>query len=284
MPRSIVVLLLVLLALPCPVLAGEHLLFCNNPEKIRLPGAYGNALLRAGETYTIFYHFRNVTRDTAPFVIGLRETNGSPLRFSARQGLADPNRDPSVAGRQAMARYLSSPDTEFVGKKGFARFAYPLRPRQVASGVLTVRCETDAVLRLYFRHDRWTAPGVHTIVVPDPRREIEVSLSGETRTRYFRIGEREIGMHHALDGTYGMLYAFRIDAPEGRRVRVSFSPRGGKAGLVGSLNGKLRQSRIIPATHWRVFCEAIAGKNGLNLTTAPFGGVFYPVELLFELL
>ena len=81
-----------------------------------------------------------------------------------------------------------------------------------------------------------------------------------------------------------MLYAFRIAAPEGRKVRVSFSPRGGKGGLVGSVNGNMQQSRIIPATHWRVFCEAKAGKNGVNLTTAPFGGVFYPVELMFQLM
>ncbi len=30
--------------------------------------------------------------------------------------------------------------------------------------------------------------------------------------------------------------------------------------------------------------DAIAGKNGINMTTSPFGGVFYPVELAFELL
>lgn len=92
-------------------------------------------------------------------------------------------------------------------------------------------------------------------------------------------------MSRHLDGTYGMMYAFKVDAPAGRRVRVSFSPRGGKAGLVGSLNGALRQSSIIPATRWKVFCEAVVGKNGsMVLTTSPFGGVFYPVELVFQLL
>jgi hypothetical protein len=281
--RSLLLILFFLTAWH-PALAEDHLLFCNNPEKIRIPGAYANAVLKAGDTYTIFYHFKNVGREYGPFVLGLRSISGKSLRFMTRQGLADPSHDPCTAGRQAMARYLSAPEDIYIGKHGYARFAYPLAPRQVASGILTVRCESDATLRLYFRHDKWNVPGVETITVTEPRREIPISLSKQSQTQYYRIGLREAGMHKRLDGTYGMLYAFRIDAPLGRRVRVCFSPRGGKGGMVGSLNGSLRQSQIIPATHWRVFCEAISGKGGLNLTTAPFGGVFYPVEIMFQLL
>jgi hypothetical protein len=92
-------------------------------------------------------------------------------------------------------------------------------------------------------------------------------------------------MSKHLDGTYGMLYAFKVDAPPGRKVRVSFSPRGGHAGLVGSVGGIMRQSRIVGAAGWAVFSEVKVGKSGLvSLTTAPFGGVFYPVELVFQLL
>jgi hypothetical protein len=267
-----------------PAAAQDHLLFCNNPEKMRMPGAYADAKLEPGQTYVVFYHFKNVTGTSGPFVIALHGADAKPLRFTARQGFADPQHDPPTAGRQAMARYLSAPERLMTGAKGNARFAYRLGDRQVASGVLTVRTESAARLRIYFRHDRWDVAGARVVAVEAPRREIEIALSSQAATQYFRIGEPEDGMSRHLDGTYGMLYAFRIAAPEGRKVRVSFSPRGGKGGLVGSVNGNMQQSRIIPATHWRVFCEAKAGKKGVNLTTAPFGGVFYPVELMFQLM
>lgn len=269
---------------PRPAMAQDHLLFCNDPEKIRMPGRYAESRLVAGRTYTIFFHYKNFTSGSGPFVIGLHGTQAKPLGVTVRKGLADPQSDPSLAGRQAMARFLSANETAYVGKKGSARFAYRLGSRQVASGMLTVRCDQDARLRIYYRHSDWTVPGARVVAVDTPRREVAVALSRETRRQTFRIGQPDPGMSRHLDGTYGMLYAFRVDAPEGRRVRVSFSPRGGKAGLVGSVNGLMRQSSIVPAARWKVFCEAVVGKNGMILTTAPFGGVFYPVELVFQLL
>lgn len=263
--------------------AQDTLLFCNNPERISQPGAHADALLAAGKTYTIFYHYKNMTASSGPFVIALHGSGG-PLQFTARQGMADAQRDPPNAGRQAMARFLSAPERTMTGRAGTARYAYTLAPRQVASGILQVKCEKATRLRIYFRHDRWTVPGARAVAVEAPRREIDIPLTTDAKQQYFRIGEPEPGMSSHLDGTYGMLYAFKVAAPEGRRVRVAFSPRGGKGGMVGSINGRMRQSGIIPATHWRVFCETIVGPNGMVLTTSPFGGVFYPVELLFELI
>jgi hypothetical protein len=54
--------------------------------------------------------------------------------------------------------------------------------------------------------------------------------------------------------------------------------------MVGSVKGETHVSQIIPAAHWRVFLETKVGKDGVVLTTAPFGGVFYPVELMFQLM
>lgn len=264
--------------------AQDHLLFCNNPEKMRTTGVYADAMLNAGETYTIFYHFNNVSGMSGDFTVSLNGTVTKPLRFDARQGFADPQRDPPMAGRQAMARFLSGVDKSFVGKEGSGRFVYPIGNRHVVSGVLSVRCDQATRLRIFFRHAKWTVPGARVIAVDAPRREVEVALSESSERKSFRIGEPEVGMNRRLDGTYGMLYSFRIAAPAGRRVRVSFSPRGGKGGLVGSVNGDLRQSSIIPATRWKVFFERNIGKQGLNLTTSPFGGVFYPVELVFQLI
>jgi hypothetical protein len=65
---------------------------------------------------------------------------------------------------------------------------------------------------------------------------------------------------------------------------VTFSPRGGQAGLVGTLNGTLVRTPILQATERGVVCEALSGPDGLTLTTSPFGGVFYPVEITFQLL
>lgn len=271
-------------AAPRPAAAQDQLLFCNDPEKIRMPGAHADALLTQGRTYTIFFHYRNATPGTGPLVIALHGSEGKPLNLVVRKGIADPQGDPSQAGRQAMARFLSSGDVFYRGEGG-ARFAMRLKKRQVASGVMTVRADQDVRLRIYYRHNQWTVPGAHAIAVDAPRREVEIALSQEMRRQHFRIGEPEEGMHVRLDGTYGMVYAFRVAAPPGRRVRVSFSPRGGKGGMVGSLAGSLRQSRIIPAWRWKIFCEAVVGKSGQTiLTTAPFGGVFYPVELVFQLL
>lgn len=254
------------------------------PEKIRMGGAVADYRLQAGATYTIFYHYRNVSKDSGPFVIALHGSGSGPLRFMARQGLADPQHDPPLAGRQAMARFLQAGENSLTGKKGAARFAHTLKQGQVASGVLTVRCEKNARLRIYFKHDKWTVPGAGVVSVPDPRKEIAVALTPHAKSVYYRIGVPDAGCDRRMDGTYGMLYAFRVAAPAGRRVRVLFCPRGGKAGLVGSIGGKMTQSGIVGATRWAIFCETKVGKNGVVLTTAPFGGVFYPVELLFQLI
>jgi hypothetical protein len=184
-----------------------------------------------------------------------------------------------------MARYLSGVDTAFTTRDGNAHFTYSLGGRAVASGLMTVCCDQPTRLRIYFRHDQWTVPHERVIALTAPRREVAIALKESGDRQSFRIGEPEGEARRHIDGMYGMLYAFRIAAPPGRRVRVSFSPRGGKGGLVGSINGAMRQSEIVPATSWRVFSESIVGKRGgVNLTTAPFGGVFYPVELVFQLL
>jgi hypothetical protein len=260
-----------------------HLLFCNEPERIRIAGTYADALLRGGHTYTIFFHYRCVSQEGGAFVVALHGAAGKPFQFVARQGLADPQHDPPMAGRQAMARFLSSPERDYRGMGG-ARFAYRLGPRQVASGVLSVCCVTDARLHIYYKHDRYTVPHASAVVLDAPRRDHDVDLTNGNVQQSFRIGNPEQGKTSRLDGAYGMVYAFHVQAPPGRRVRVSFSPRGGKGGLVGSLNGNLVLTGIVPATHWGVYCEANAGKRGIHLTTAPFGGVFYPVELIFRLL
>jgi hypothetical protein len=284
-----VLLLLALSALclagaPRRAAAADRLLFCNRPERIRLPGAYADAPLVAGRTYTVFLHYRNGTRSAGPMVIALQGSRGRPITLDVRKGVADPRLDPSLAGRQAMARFLSAPSRRYVGKGG-ARFPIPLKPKQVASGVITVRTNQDARLRIYFRHNRWTVPQARVIALDAPRREVPVVLSPDAKRHYYRIGVPEAGMNRRLDGTYGLLYAFKVDAPPGRKVRVSFSPRGGKAGLVGSMGGVMRQSRIVGTAGWAVFNEVTVGKSGIvSLTTSPFGGVFYPVELLFQLL
>ena len=265
--------------------AQDQLLFCNHPEKITMPGAHADTILRKDQTYKIFFHYRNVTGANGPLVVALHGTNGKALKFMARKGFGDPRIDPTLAGRQAMARYLSSPAQPFVAQKGAARFQMGLSHKQVASGVMTVRPDQDARLRIYFRHNKWSVPGARVVAVDEPRRNVDIALSSAQKRHAYRIGQPEAGMDRQLDGTYGMVYAFKVNAPAGRKVRVSFSPRGGKAGLVGSVNGALRQTPIVPASSWKVYHTAVVGKNGvLNMTTSPFGGVFYPVEIVFQLI
>jgi hypothetical protein len=285
-----VVFAVVLLAFALALLPGraaraqDHLLFCNQPEKIRMPGAHADTMLTAGKTYTIFFHYRNVSGASGPLVVALNGSAGKKLTFTARKGFGDPRADPTLAGRQAMARFLSAPEKPFVGKKGSAHFTLGLGNRQVASGVMTFRADQDTRLRIYFRHNQWSVPGARVVSIESPRREVQIALSKEQKRQSFRIGVPEAGMSRHLDGTYGMVYAFKVDAPAGRKVRVSFSPRGGKSGLVGSVNGAMRQTPIVPAASWKVFSEAVVGKNGMTLTTSPFGGVFYPVEIVFQLI
>jgi len=277
--------LFLVLCFSLPVLAQDHLLFCNHPERITMPGIYANAKLAPGETYTIFYHYKNYTGNSGEFVVGLQSVTGEPIQATIKRGIADPQRDPPSAGRQAMARFLSAPERTVPGAKGYVRFDAHLGNRQVASGILMVRVNKPTRLLIYHRHSKWDVKDARVIEVVAPRKQIEIALSNEVKKSYYRIGEPEEEMvQRHFDGTYGMLYAFRVDAPQGSKVRVAFSPRGGKGGLVGSVNGNTIWSEIIPAAHWRVFHETVVGKNGLILTTAPFGGVFYPVELLFELL
>ena len=263
---------------------ADTLLFCNQPERILAGGAHADAHLTAGRTYRIFFHYRNGTGAAGPLVVAFHGSRGRPLTLDVRKGIGRPQKDPSEAGRQAMARFLKAPRQRHVGQKGGARFPLTLKRKEVASGVLTVRADQDVRLRIYFRHNRGVVPGARVVAVDAPRRDYTVTLArGAGERQYFRIGVPEPGMSRHLGGTYGLVYSFQVNAPPGSRVRVSFSPRGGKAGLVGTINGVMQQSRIVGAAAWSAFTEAVVGKDGMVVTTLPFGGVFYPVELLFQL-
>jgi hypothetical protein len=98
--------------------AADHLLFCNRPERIRLPGAYADAPLIANRTYTIFFHYKNGSNSTGPLVIAFQGSRGEPITLDVRKGVADLQRDPPLAGRQAMARFLSAPSKRYVGRGG----------------------------------------------------------------------------------------------------------------------------------------------------------------------
>jgi hypothetical protein len=267
--------------------AQDKLVYCNEPERIRDAGTYADARLLAGQSYTVFYHYRNTSNDTGDFVVQLKSLTDDSFSFTSKQGLADPYSDPPTVGRQAMARYLRAPEKTLAATKGVARFAYKLTHRQVASGMMTIKADRNVRLRIYYKHDKWDAPRMRTLVIDSPRCEVEVPLSGELMRHTYRIGmpERDANKSRLRDGSYGMIYSFKIAAPEGRRVRIGFIPRGGKAGLVGMLGGDLIMSEIYEAYERGTFCDATVGPRGeLQLTTSPFGGVFYPVELTFQLL
>jgi hypothetical protein len=269
----------------CPLTAQaqDRLIYCNQPERVRSRGVLASAYLEPGKTYQVFYHYRNETGRSAEFVVALSGTGGGPLAFTARQGLADPTDDPPSAGEQAMARYFNRRDTPLVAQDGTAQFSYRLGHRDVASGVLTITAKTRAKLALYFGNNDALVPGAQTMIVDTPRCEVEIPLSKINPKQIYRIGKPESGIDSRMDGSYGMIYAFKLDAPVGSRVRVSFSPRGGQSGLVGTLNGALVRSPILQATERAVVCEAKITQSGAVLVTSPFGGVFYPVELTFEL-
>lgn len=276
--------LLFLLLTALPSLAQDRLIFCNQPERIKSKGGLASTHLEAGKSYQVFYHYRNETGRTGEFVVALHGEGGKPLAFTARQGLADPTNDPPSAGEQAMARYFNRQATPFVAKKGAARFAYKLGHRDVASGVLTIVTKSKAKLSLYFGSNNAMVPGAQIFLVDAPRCDVEIPLNKTFSPKQtYRIGKPESGLDTRMDGSYGMIYAFKIDAPIGSKVRVSFSPRGGQAGLVGTLNGNLVRTPILQATQRAKVCELTVGPNGALLETSPFGGVFYPVELTFEL-
>jgi hypothetical protein len=266
-----------------PAAAVDQLLFCNQPERIRQGGAHADAQLKAGQTYRIFFHYRNGTRRTGPLVVSVQGTAGKPLPVTVKKGIGDPHTDPGHAGRQAMARFLKAPEKQYVGP-GRVRFPITLKPLQVGSGVLTVRTKEDARLRIYYAHNRNVVKGAKVVAIDAPRREYEVVLTPESGQQYFRIGLPVAAGKTPMDGAYGVAYSFKVNAPPGSKVRVAFSPRGGKAGVVGTVGGLLRQTPIVGASAWARFSDAVVGKDGLVVTTLPFGGVFYPVELAFKLL
>lgn len=183
-----------------------------------------------------------------------------------------------------MARFMQAPMRQYLGARG-VRFPLKVKPQQVASGVLTVRAiGQDARLRIYYSHNNSTVPGARVVAVDAPRRDFTVALNPSSKRQYFRIGKPEPGMSKHLGGTYGLVYSFKVQAPPGSKVRVAFSPRGGQAGVVGTVGGILHKTRIVGAAAWALLSEAVVGKDGLIVTTLPFGGVFYPVELAFQLL
>lgn len=278
-------LALSLMLMPRLALAADKLLFCNQPEKMTGGGTHADARLTAGHTYRIFFHYRNGTQSTAPLVVAFHGAESKNLKLTVKKGIADPRIDPSEAGKQATARFMASPEKKYVGKKGTVRFPLSLKRHEVASGVITVRANQDVRLRIYFRNSTQPVPGARVVTVDAPRREYAVTLArGAGQRQYFRIGVPEPGMSKHMDGTYGLVYSFKVNAPAGSKVRVAFSPRGGKSGLVGTVDGAMHQSRIVGAAVWSAFAEAVVGKDGMVVTTLPFGGVFYPVELVFQLL
>ena len=267
-----------------PASAQDRLLYCNQPERIRSSGSLATSVLEANVPYQIFYHYRNDSGRSDDFVLALNGPGGKPLQFTARRGLADPTSDPPIAGEQAMARFFSRGSTSFLAQDGTARFAFRLADSQVASGYLTVTTAVRTRLQLYFGNNKFPVPGARCVQVESPRTDVEIPLSAENPKQSYRIGVPEGERAGSVDGTYGTLYAFKIDAPPGRRVRASFSPRGGHAGLVGTLNGELLRTPIREAAESATVFEATAGKKGLLFLTVPYGGVFYPVELTFRLL
>jgi len=140
--------------------AADTLLFCNRPERLRAGGVHADAPLAAGQTYRVFFHFRNDTPRTGPLVIALENASTNPtnrpLSVLARKGIADPRRDPSEAGRQAMARFLQAPPRRYAAQDGTIRFALTLKRREVASGVLSVRADRNARLRIFWGSDAIT--------------------------------------------------------------------------------------------------------------------------------
>ena len=273
---------------PLPSEADE-LIFCNQPERLTIRGAYADALLTGGKSYRVFFHYRNLSGKTGPLVIAFQGSAGKKLTMNVRKGIADPTNDPPNAGRQAAARYLRAGNQVVTGNGG-ARFPLTLRPYEVASGVLTVRANQDVRLRIYFGANsgdsKRVVMGARVVRVPAPRSEILVALTKGEGPRYYRIGEPELASlsSNGRDGAYGHVYAFHVTAPEGSRVRVTFSPRGGQSGLVANIGGVVIQSDILRAEAMGVFAESVVGKDGLVIITLPFGGVFYPVEIAFHLL
>ena len=267
---------------PTPVAQVDELLFCNQPERLTAYGACADAMLRGGKTYRIFFHYRNDSGKTAPFVVAFQGSVGRLLHLSVRKGIAEPTNDPPRAGQQAMARYLNASETEYTGKGG-ARFPFLLDRWEVASGVVTIRADQDVRLRLYFGDNKRLVAGAQVVRVIAARSEVTISLTPGGKAQYYRIGEPET-LLTGRDGAYGHVYAFRINAPAGSRVRVTFSPRGGQSGLVAQVGNKIVQSPILGAESLAVFTEGIVGKDGLMIVTLPFGGVFYPVEVAFHLI
>ena len=108
----LVFLILVLTTLFAPLIplrsafAQDQLLFCNRPEKMTAPGTHADTMLVSGRTYTIFFHYKNATRNRGNLVVALSGDAKSPLSFVARRGFGDAQSDPTLAGRQAMARFF----------------------------------------------------------------------------------------------------------------------------------------------------------------------------------
>jgi hypothetical protein len=279
---KLLAIVLVFLSLAPLARAQDRLIFCNQPERIKTRGGLASAPLEPGKSYQIFYHYRNETGRSGEFVLALHSASRQPLAFTARQGMADPTDDPPSAGEQAMARYFNRRATSFLAQDGTARFAYRLGHRDIASGVLTIVPRTRAFLKLYFGHNDAMIPGAQAFLVDAPRCDVEIPLGKESPKQTYRIGKPEMGLDSRMDGSYGMIYAFKLDAPVGSRVRVSFSPRGGQAGLVGTLDGALVRTSILQARERANVLETVVGPEGALFVTSPFGGVFYPVELTFE--
>lgn len=263
----------------------EELIFCNQPERLTIRGAYADASLTGGKSYRIFFHYRNLSGKTAPLIVAFQGSAGKKLTMNVRKGIADPTNDPPNAGRQAAARYLRAANHVVTGGGG-VRFPLTLRPYEVASGVLTVRADQDVRLRIYFGDNKRVVMGARVVRVPAPRSEILIALTKGDGPRYYRIGAPEIPASAGgdRDGAYGHVYVFRVTAPQGSRVRVTFSPRGGQSGLVATIGGTVIQSDILRAEALGVLAESVVGEGGLVIITLPFGGVFYPVEIAFHLL
>ncbi|MDX1934597.1 MAG: hypothetical protein SFU56_18515 [Capsulimonadales bacterium] len=273
----------------------DYLLFCNQPERLTRPGAYADARLIGGRTYRIFFHYRNMKRSSAPLTLAFHGTAGAPLTVSLRKGIADPQNDPPRAGRQALTKYLRARSVPVTGRNGSIALPLTLRSFDTASGILTVRPSADCRFRVLFDGGRQTVRGARVTEVPAPRREVTIRLSETRPARFFRIGRPDdlpeqhaprsgnVSARDRMDGSYGLLYSFHVRTPPGRRVRITFSPRGGQSGMVALVDGSVRSSNIVPPAGLALFAETTVTDAGLHLVTMPFGGVFYPVEIAFHL-
>lgn len=293
---------------PTPAPPTELLVISNNPEKLAALGLWHETAVPNAKTVRFLYHHVNASGQEADLVLELLNLSQRAARVWMTEGAGGPSPDELYVGHLAARTFLErrfqgSGFVFEVGPNGGQELLrLPMRPGQVASGLLEVASLSQADLRLRLRlaepRDGYVPLSVGSYTpspllsrwqFATPEIEVKAEYRVEGRWAFVDIGNEPLVATNGQDkllGAYGAIYriTFTLSNPTPRpaSVELGLMPRGGVARAVLSVDGELIETGMVRANQEVVLARRElppGAQRTMVVHTMPQSGSSYPVTL-----